>query len=553
MAGIGRIIFSFLLVLLLAACEPVDLRTYIEQLSEPDVAVYVCADTGNDSNLGDIHAPLKTIQAGIVKAASFISDGLTDSTRVNVAEGTYQVTDGTENTAEYTDGDYIDMVEGVSLYGGYAADFSERNPDQYISLIVDLSEEGEDSAAVRAYDGLTDATVIDGFTIQGAESTGVTNSTALDIERASPRVSNNIILGGYAAVGGFSFNLDIYENSSPTIENNTIIGGESPGNSYGIIIAGSSHPIISNNTVNGGSEGQTNGILCWGTQANIHDNIINGGDGAQTHGINLLTGSMVTIKNNIIDGGTATEWSTGILNHSDNNVTIAGNTITGGISQEDAVGIRNEHTGWFSIRNNLVFGGTAGVDHDADGISCYDASGGIYNNTVAGGVSDYSTAIIMRENSSPSIENNILFSVSAGSGGRCIGESNGGDFPNNVHAAAIHNNALWDPAGGVDVTLYRDYQDNYYDTASDVNNHTNGHAEGNVDTDPLFVDIDGPDDDITTMDDNDWHLSASSPESIRTGGLDGVAEGWAFTEDRDGNTRTGNGSTGWSMGAYEQD
>ncbi|MBN2051633.1 MAG: right-handed parallel beta-helix repeat-containing protein [Spirochaetales bacterium] len=553
MARIGRILPSFLLMVLLAGCEPVDLRNFIEQLSEPDVAVYVCEATGNDANLGDIGAPLKTIQAGIVKAASFIAEGLTDSTRVNVAEGTYQVTDGKENSADYTEGDYINMVEGVSLYGGYAPDFSVRDPSQYISLIVDMSEQGEDSAAVRAYDGLTDATVIDGFTIQGAESTDLTSSTTLDIEGASPRVSNNIIRGGYAAVGGFSLNLDIYDNSAPTIENNTIIGGDALGNTYGIIVAGSSHPVISGNTISGGSSFQTNGILCWESQADIMENTISGGEGTQTHGINLLSGSMVTIKNNIIDGGTATERSTGIYNHSDNNVNIVGNTISGGTSQAGAVGIRNENTGWFSIRNNLVFGGTAGGTSDADGIFCHDASGGIYNNTIAGGVSDYSTAIVMRVNSSPSIENNILFSVSAGSGGCCIGESYGGDYPNNKYADTIRNNALWDPDDAVNIILYKDYVDDYYDTATDVNNHPHGHTDGNVDTDPLFVDIDGPDGDITTMADNDWHLSASSPAGIRTGGLDGIAEGWAFTDDRDGNTRTGNGSTGWSIGAYEQD
>jgi len=103
----------------------------------------------------------------------------------------------------------------------------------------------------------------------------------------------------------------------------------------------------------------------------------------------------------------------------------------------------------------------------------------------------------------------------------------------------------------VDIILYQDYLNNNYDDAASVN--SNGHAEGNVDVDPLFVDIDGPDDDITTMDDNDWHLSASSPESIRTGGLNGSTDAWTFTEDRDGSTRTGDGSIGWSMGAYEQD
>ncbi len=553
MAGIKRIIFSVLLVFLLAGCGQVDLRKYIEQLSEEEVAIYVSASAGIDANLGDISDPLKTIQAGIAKAASFISDGLTDSVDVKVAAGTYEVTDGTENTANYTEGDYINMVEGVSLYGGYSADFTVRDASLYVSLIIDLSKEGEDSAAVRAYDGLTDATVIDGFTIQGALSTGVSNSTSLDIERASPRVSNNIILGGYAAVGGFSFNLDIYDNASPTIENNTIIGGDSLGNSYGIVVSDSSHPVISNNTINGGNGSQTNGILCWETQADIIENEISGGEGSQTRGIGLLASSMVTIKNNYIDGGTATSFSQGINNNSDIGVTVIGNTISGGTSAEGSAGIKNVYTGWFNIRNNIVFGGTAGGGHDAIGIVCVDSTGAIFNNTIAGGVSDYSAAIVLQADSCPEIDNNILFSAATGSGGSCIGESSSGDYINDAYAGTIRYNALWDPAGGVDVLLYRDYLGSDYDDAASVNGHANGHAEGNVDDDPLFVDIDGPDNDITTMDDNNWHLSASSPAGIRTGGLNGIFEGWAFNEDRDGNTRTGSGSTGWSMGAYEQD
>ncbi len=69
---------------------------------------------------------------------------------------------------------------------------------------------------------------------------------------------------------------------------------------------------------------------------------------------------------------------------------------------------------------------------------------------------------------------------------------------------------------------------------------------GNVSVDPVFVDIDGADDDITTMDDNDWHLTGSTTTDISTGGLNLSAD---FTTDKDGVTRT----DPWSMGCYEFD
>lgn len=51
----------------------------------------------------------------------------------------------------------------------------------------------------------------------------------------------------------------------------------------------------------------------------------------------------------------------------------------------------------------------------------------------------------------------------------------------------------------------------------------------------------------------DFHLSNTAPGTITGGGLDGSALGWSFTRDADEVTRTGDGSTGWSMGGFEKD
>jgi hypothetical protein len=49
---------------------------------------------------------------------------------------------------------------------------------------------------------------------------------------------------------------------------------------------------------------------------------------------------------------------------------------------------------------------------------------------------------------------------------------------------------------------------------------------------------------------DDWHLSASSPTAVTTGGLNGIDQGWSFTTDYDGVTRPASGNP-WSMGAFE--
>jgi hypothetical protein len=53
----------------------------------------------------------------------------------------------------------------------------------------------------------------------------------------------------------------------------------------------------------------------------------------------------------------------------------------------------------------------------------------------------------------------------------------------------------------------------------------------------------------------DFHLTPSTDSSVTGGGIDGSVSGdnWGFDYDKDETTRTGNGSTGWSIGAYEYD
>ena len=76
-------------------------------------------------------------------------------------------------------------------------------------------------------------------------------------------------------------------------------------------------------------------------------------------------------------------------------------------------------------------------------------------------------------------------------------------------------------------------------------------ASGNVQQDALFTDAAG----------GDYTLTGGANVEVRQGGLDGAAEGWSFTADKDGVTRTNDTSAGpsnanaggWSMGAYEKD
>jgi hypothetical protein len=70
-----------------------------------------------------------------------------------------------------------------------------------------------------------------------------------------------------------------------------------------------------------------------------------------------------------------------------------------------------------------------------------------------------------------------------------------------------------------------------------------GIADTNYDLDPGFADA------IRLIDGGDWRLTAGSPASIRTGGLDGLTLGWNVAYDADSVERT----VPRSIGAYEYD
>jgi len=532
------------------ACNPVELRTYLEKMTGFEGVVYVNGQTGDDGNRGMRSEPLKTIQAGIDKAHSYIKDGLAESVKVHVSEGNYEVTNGVENV-----GDYINIVEGVSLYGGYSSDFSTRDPNLYVSKITDTTTGVVDTAAVRAYDGLTEKTVIDGFTIQAGSGTGGIGSNALDIERASPTITNNLILGGYATAGSLTVAVDIYDNSSPIIEKNTIVGGNSPASNIGIVISDSSHPIVRNNTITGGSAGSSAGVVCWSTQALIEDNEIDGGSGSNTLGINIMQDCFLTIRRNTIHGGSATSSSAGLLVQSEM-IAIEGNRISGGsAATKEATGILCRQAPWLGIRNNAIFGGAASGTEDAIGIYLDHSNASIYNNTIAGGQSDWSAGIVLQNGSYPSIENNVIFSMATNTR-YCIYESSS----NTWYASSIRNNDFAEISG--DTVMYRPYTEVDLDTL--VGMEALAHASGNWNEDPKLVDLDGADNDVATIVDNDWHLKTDSPVEVRQGGADGAVLGWGYSNDLDGALRTdlddgpndnpsNDDAGGWSMGAYERD
>ncbi|MEX1364318.1 MAG: hypothetical protein AB1Z98_14425 [Nannocystaceae bacterium] len=159
------------------------------QMDEPDVngldengdgldgvagcSVFVNAATGSDLNDGLMtDDPVATIARGIEIAASF-----TPPRPVLVAEGTYNET--------------VNLDSGVSLFGGYDDQTWERD-----LFLNETTIAGTDFRTVIAIN-ISDAVEVDGFTIQGASYTDMSQSTYAVWVRDTPE---NLLTLDYCSI-----------------------------------------------------------------------------------------------------------------------------------------------------------------------------------------------------------------------------------------------------------------------------------------------------------------------------------------------------------------
>lgn len=532
--------------------------------------IYVCGATGDDI-LGDGSqaAPFATIERGRDEAVAL---GLGE---VRVAEGIYN-----EN---------INLIEGVSLYGGYESAGWTRDTAAHITTI-----DGDTASAIIAdTPPVTAATVVDGFILQRSLGGGA----VVTITNTSPTISNNDIsatgngiecTGSSAVISDNSINsgataikcntyTGTMENNTITATNTGIFWTSSRGRiSGGTISANTGISLFPNNpadmieidnititAINIGIESDTcnlnihNNIISSGAGAlnyalqinervaEIHDNTINGGGGTDSWGIYMLnTDAGTRIYNNVIDGGSGAT-SYGIFASSAAAFTsIFNNTINGGNGMGSTTyGIRNQSIDSI-IYNNVITGGTDDTQN-THGIYCQGfSSPQIYNNAIDGGhaSADTSYGIYINNNATPLICNNIIHI----SGVTTVEGYGVYEFDNTCNPVELRNNNIFNCTNGL-----------YHDTSPGL-------------PDDLMMDFQLNDEGLTnqggagTADGNVVEVVSMDAQGRRTGvwpmavignGLNGLAEGWGFDFDRDGILRTTAGvpPLSWSMGAYEYD
>lgn len=189
-----------------------------ESPGEPCVAdgtgIWVSALTGDDRNPGSRVAPVATIARGIEHAT-------TCGGPVQVGHGDYA--------------ESIDLVEGISVLGGFECANAPcgwtRDPVQFVTSIHSQGPVGVSAPAT-----ITRATVLDGFTLVGADALGGGGArTIVVLAEGNPTITRNVIHGGRASGS----------TSSP------------PGDATGVYVAELAHPLIADNRIIAGTGNQT--------------------------------------------------------------------------------------------------------------------------------------------------------------------------------------------------------------------------------------------------------------------------------------------------------
>jgi hypothetical protein len=260
----------------------------------------------------------------------------------------------TQSNASATDRDNaFVLVEGVKIYGGFsntittlpAYGSADRNGVSILSGDINTVNTNDAYHVVVGAGTLTAATVLDGFTVSGGNSTGgsasyitvnggnvfLTDGAGISLrDNASPALTNLVISGNTASrYGGGVYTLS---NSSPTLAS-VQITGNTAGSDGGGVCNGGSSPTLTDVTLTGNTSGN------------------NGGGIYNYNSSPKLTNVKITGNTAGSGGGVYNSISMPVLT----NVTVSGNyaaTNCGGIYFSGSTADQ--------VRNSIIYGNTSG-------------------------------------------------------------------------------------------------------------------------------------------------------------------------------------------------
>jgi predicted outer membrane repeat protein len=286
--------------------------------------------------------------------------------QVWVAAGIYKPTTDSDRTATFL------LESGVAIYGGFTGTetaLEERDWETNLTTLSgDIGTEdnnSDNSFHVLTSSGLSDTTILDGFTISGGNANGVTEQGqggGMRISFADIILSNITFSSNAANIGGGLYSI----NSNPTLMNVNFYGniGWSDGCGGGMYIA-SSNPTISNATFAGNLASRGGGMCSYSTSLPILTNVTFDGNTATNHGGGMYNNNSIpTLVNVTFSGNIAISNGGAIYNDNNNsfsptltNVTIFENTASsgGGIYNRSSYGsVLNNCILWDNTNGQIV-------------------------------------------------------------------------------------------------------------------------------------------------------------------------------------------------------
>jgi parallel beta-helix repeat protein len=471
----------------------------------------------------------------------------------------------------------------------------------YVTILSgDISTPGDNSDNsyhVVTGSGVSATTILDGFTITGGNANGpntLSYGGGIYNYMGSPTVTNCTLSGNSASLDGGGMHNE--NESNPTITNCTFEGnnadrfgggiydtnsnpsvsgctfsGNSGVDGAGMYNHSKSSPMVTSSTFSDNVASQFGGgIYNWADTAPRLMNCTLSGNSAENGAGIYNYGSNSILNNCTFNGNTANADAGGIYNYSGTpivrNCTFSGNSANGaggmynfsssptvtscefvGNSADYGGGIYNWGVSSPLVTKCIIYGNSA--SYDGGGVFNASNSSAAFINCIFSGNSAGEDGGVMSDVGSSTTVFNCTFAHNSAANGRAVAcDSTNQSNPSNLQLA---NCILWDGGGevwnndGSTITItYSDVQGGWGDT-------------GNIDADPLFMDANGPDGIIGTVDD-DLRLSGGSP-CIDAG--DNIAVPSGITTDFDLNPRfvddprttdTGNGTAPFvDMGVYE--
>ena len=243
-----------------------------------DVAAQVYVRAGAGSGGGTLADPYGSLQDALAA---------TSSGAIRVAEGTYLPSTSGDRSATFA------LKDDVTVEGGWAPDFSERDPAVYLTTL-DGDVDGDGTSAGNAYHvasatgGVGPTAVLDGVTVRGgladAVASGFDDSGAgLLVDGSSPTIRSVVFESNQAAGGGGG--VACFNGGQPVIEGTAFSGNEAT-------------------TIGGG------GVSSFGCTLVLRTVSFTGNTGAAGGAITALTGSLTVgdatfTQNTAVDGGGA--------------------------------------------------------------------------------------------------------------------------------------------------------------------------------------------------------------------------------------------------------